>query len=357
MPPSSPPSAVQCFIYPEQGLPPTATASDLLPLFISDTLPREGTENLDNYDRTLTYTLSSLPDSFIFLADLTQHLAAVALALWPTWYGQSNLFKNSDHAADGLLNRFACLDLQSGNSGINLPWLKAAVQAGVTQRPPVMDERFPTGLQLHQLRLAIEPGRLRLAIALTDPAPLDHRLFALAKTLPWLAEQTQASVALLVPHQLADAPALAPVMYNAVTLRLPASAAPRADTEAKHTVYPIHGRPHPFSPGEQKLSQRLAADAELGSLFGCNQSVKTAKHSRYLVDFLWAEGRVVVEVDGYHYHSNRYGFSQDRQRDYELLVSGYIVLRLPHDEVIDDVEVAVEKIRDVVRFRRSGVDG
>ena len=46
-------------------------------------------------------------------------------------------------------------------------------------------------------------------------------------------------------------------------------------------------------------------------------------------------------------------FSCDRRRDYELIVSGYLVIRLPQDEVVEDVELAVEKIRDVVLFRRA----
>jgi very-short-patch-repair endonuclease len=62
---------------------------------------------------------------------------------------------------------------------------------------------------------------------------------------------------------------------------------------------------------------------------------------------------VIVEVDGYEHHSNRFAFSNDRRRDYELTVSDYLVLRLPHDEVIQDVGIAIEKIRDLVQFRRS----
>ena len=57
-------------------------------------------------------------------------------------------------------------------------------------------------------------------------------------------------------------------------------------------------------------------------------------------------------MDGYNFHSDRRAFSQDRRRDYELLIRGYAVLRLPHDEVIEDVAIAVEKVRDVVHFRR-----
>ncbi len=71
------------------------------------------------------------------------------------------------------------------------------------------------------------------------------------------------------------------------------------------------------------------------------------------MDLLWTAGKVVVEVDGYQHHGHRQAFSADRRRDYELTVSGYLVLRLPHDEVLDDVELAVEKIRDMVRFRQA----
>jgi very-short-patch-repair endonuclease len=62
---------------------------------------------------------------------------------------------------------------------------------------------------------------------------------------------------------------------------------------------------------------------------------------------------LVVEVDGYYWHSSPSAFSRDRQRDFELAVAGHLVLRLPHDEVIADVENAVEKIRTLVRFRRG----
>jgi very-short-patch-repair endonuclease len=81
-------------------------------------------------------------------------------------------------------------------------------------------------------------------------------------------------------------------------------------------------------------------------------SVRTRFDTEFLVDLVWADGKVIVEVDGYQYHSNRQAFSADRRRDYELTVSGYLVLRLPHDEVMDDVELALEKIRDMVHFRR-----
>jgi very-short-patch-repair endonuclease len=123
--------------------------------------------------------------------------------------------------------------------------------------------------------------------------------------------------------------------------------------EHKSLCWPINGVPYPFSPGKQALAGRLAWDPELAGLFEFNQKVTTVHASQYLVDLLWPAGKIIVEVDGYKYHGNRAAFSQDRYRDYELVISGYTVLRLPHDEVVGDVMLAVEKIRDIVRFQRK----
>lgn len=45
------------------------------------------------------------------------------------------------------------------------------------------------------------------------------------------------------------------------------------------------------------------------------------------VDALWANERVVVELDGLAYHLNRHAFQTDRERDRKLTLAGYKVLR------------------------------
>jgi Protein of unknown function (DUF559) len=42
----------------------------------------------------------------------------------------------------------------------------------------------------------------------------------------------------------------------------------------------------------------------------------------YLVDFLWREQRVIVEVDGYRAHAGRQAFEDDRARDAALTALG-----------------------------------
>src|SRR5215208_660692 len=54
----------------------------------------------------------------------------------------------------------------------------------------------------------------------------------------------------------------------------------------------------------------------------------------FLVDFLWPEHRLVVEVDGYEFHRDRGSFESDRARDAELAVQGHRVLRFTYRQVI-----------------------
>jgi very-short-patch-repair endonuclease len=46
------------------------------------------------------------------------------------------------------------------------------------------------------------------------------------------------------------------------------------------------------------------------------------------VDFLWPDEKLIVEVDGYRYHSHRAAFEADRQRDARLVAAGFRVIRV-----------------------------
>lgn len=308
-----------------------------------------------NSYRFIAQAWNSLPGQQTIIEDVLQALAQAAYGLWPRWYCQENIFCRSSPCLTetALLNHFKCLELQAGTKAICLPWLKAAVNACQSQKQPVLPG-FTRALQLSQLALTIDPENLVVAIAVEDEQPLAHQLLGLAKAASWIAHQTQARIALFIPEVLAQASELDSVLYGAIALPKLFQMPEEDDfEESTHVVFPVQGRPHPFSPGEQKLAEWLAKDVELASLFQFNQTVYTIRHSQYLVDLLWPQERVIVEVDGYRHHGNQFGFRRDRHRDYELLISGYLILRLPHDEVVNDVERAVEKIRDVVRFRRN----
>jgi very-short-patch-repair endonuclease len=55
----------------------------------------------------------------------------------------------------------------------------------------------------------------------------------------------------------------------------------------------------------------------------------------YLVDFLWAEQKLIVEVDGYESHGHRAKFESDRRRDQRLMAGGYRVIRVTWRQLRD----------------------
>lgn len=53
------------------------------------------------------------------------------------------------------------------------------------------------------------------------------------------------------------------------------------------------------------------------------------------VDFGVVGTKVVIEVDGYEFHSDPVAFERDRHRDAQLVALGYIVIRLSFRQVFD----------------------
>mgnify|MGYP001121113229 CR=1 FL=1 len=291
--------------------------------------------------------------------DVLDQLAVLASGLFPDWYGAAARFAAVDaQTADFDViptDRLDRSDLLQ--RGVSVPWLKAArrlCRRGALPRP----RGFPASVQAAQLAMAVDPSPLLIALALDDEAPSHEALRGLSSVAEWLAREAHARVALIVPEALEGSTALDGVSFEAVRVR------PRTPIEEpvesrseplppRLSVSPLIGRPNPASRGEMMLARRLEADAELAGLFRYNVRVDTPRGTSPLVDLVWESGKLVVEVDGFYYHSDETAFSRDRRRDYELMLGGFLVLRMPEDEVADDVELAVEKVRDMAALRRG----
>ncbi len=65
----------------------------------------------------------------------------------------------------------------------------------------------------------------------------------------------------------------------------------------------------------------------------------------YEVDMLWPEAKVVVELDGYAFHSHRAAFERDRDRSLVLEAAGYRVLRVTWRELIESPELVLDALR------------
>lgn len=116
---------------------------------------------------------------------------------------------------------------------------------------------------------------------------------------------------------------------------------------------PIEGRPHPGSPAELTLAAALESTADLARCFLYNHRVRTVFQSEPVVDLVHSIRPLCVEVDSYRFHTGRAAFARDRQRDFELMATGRVVLRLTHGEITRDVGAAIEKIRAILRTMES----
>jgi very-short-patch-repair endonuclease len=64
----------------------------------------------------------------------------------------------------------------------------------------------------------------------------------------------------------------------------------------------------------------------------------------YEVDLLWRDRRLIVEVDGFAFHSTRAAFERDRRRDAELQAHGYRVVRFTWRQIVHEPEAVVARI-------------
>jgi very-short-patch-repair endonuclease len=78
-----------------------------------------------------------------------------------------------------------------------------------------------------------------------------------------------------------------------------------------------------------------------------------ARVGAHEVDFLWPDERVVVEVDGYQWHSDRQAFEHDRLRDAELQALGCRVLRVTWRQLQREPRAVVARIAATLRRSRD----
>ncbi len=126
-----------------------------------------------------------------------------------------------------------------------------------------------------------------------------------------------------------------------------------AEPAARRLILPSSAITSRGSAIERRMREALRAAPDLAGLFEDEVTLQLdALGFTPRVDLLWREGKVVVELDGAE-HERDPNYGADRHRDYELLVAGYLVLRLTNAEVELDLGRSLEKVRRVVNMRRG----
>ena len=70
-----------------------------------------------------------------------------------------------------------------------------------------------------------------------------------------------------------------------------------------------------------------------------------------LVDLLWPDHGLIVELDGRTAHATRAGFEADRRRDNELQLAGFLVLRFTHRRLRQEPEAVIREITAALAVR------
>jgi very-short-patch-repair endonuclease len=144
----------------------------------------------------------------------------------------------------------------------------------------------------------------------------------------------------------------------------------RATTPAK--LLALAGSPrHARRPGVWRVRAMLAGDndpartrsaAEEGFLglirsTDLPQPEANAPVGRYQVDFLWRAQRIVVEVDGFAFHSSPRSFEADHRRESDLDAAGYHVLRFTWRQIQETPTKVIGRVCRAVGRAEGRVEG
>jgi Protein of unknown function (DUF559) len=248
-------------------------------------------------------------------------LADLAAALWPEWQGPE-----SPQPLPRLLPA----------------WRRAATRlASAGCRPRF--RRLPRETEFAYL-LSVLPDLVLLAEV--DPLR-SERAAPIITALDWCRRHGAAVAALLGEEPAAEAP-WDLLLYDAIIVEpLP------IEPSARRLIAPSPDITSSGSAIERRMRAALQAAPDLAGLFEDEVTLQLgALGPTPRVDLLWRAGKVVVELDGPE-HERDPNYGADRHRDYELLVAGYLVLRLTNAEVQLDLGRSLEKVRRVVNLRRE----
>lgn len=73
----------------------------------------------------------------------------------------------------------------------------------------------------------------------------------------------------------------------------------------------------------------------------------------YIADFLWPEVKLIVEVDGFSFHSSRSAFEHDRKRDQRLIAAGYTVIRITWRQLEQEPYAVIARIAQAIAARAA----
>lgn len=86
--------------------------------------------------------------------------------------------------------------------------------------------------------------------------------------------------------------------------------------------------------------------------FGLPEPVMAAKVAGWEVDALFADEKVIVELDGWDFHSSRQSFESDRERDTSTLATGHVTVRMTWERMHERAAREAARLHTILEHRR-----
>ncbi|GGN83869.1 hypothetical protein GCM10010112_62630 [Actinoplanes lobatus] len=298
----------------------------------------------------ITYEAVAPTRAIDLIDDLLERLDLVARELYPAWLPAADLIREPSGAGVMAVRSIALRHAHDGGHyGPFLADLAERALHGVAA-----GGRFTREVKAAELAKVIPRcfDRHRVAILVSVPdgmSPEDER--TLVSAARWLADIGRFGIWL--------AGTALDSIDDIVRVRFRPQAAGAAEPEThrsplSNTIgYPaIAGRPHPASMAEQSLEAALsgvdwAAGREWNQIYQAHPLTNPIR-----VDLLWRDERCVVEIDGAE-HREPERFAADRQRDVQLQLAGYAVLRFTNTQVVQHRDLVMSQLRQFLDCRRA----
>jgi very-short-patch-repair endonuclease len=190
-----------------------------------------------------------------------------------------------------------------------------------------------SGIRIHRSRaLTRDDVRTHLGIRVTSPA---RTILDLAPTL--------------------DAKALTRMVNEALLSNYLRSAS-LAELLERQPRHPGAKRLRPFveagaGPTRSQLEDEFVAFTRR---YGLPRPEMNARVAGYEVDALFREERVIVELDGYHFHSSRAAFERERDRDANTLAAGFETVRATWKRLRGAPAREADRLHRILETRRGG---
>jgi len=267
-------------------------------------------------------------------------------ALYPAWLPDAEGIETPGGGGEEAVRSIA---RRMGESGaLFAPYLEALAVAALKGQTCQLNISVPSEVRLRECyKLFLSSYGVEKAILLLS-VPDDYQRnqhAILEHTVLWIASQPSFPVWLVGDdldwlERIPRAPSF--------RRSEPGAAAP---IPAPH-VTPLSGRPNPFSDTEKRLEAYLArCDWSTGRAWNKPWS-NGALGKPIRVDLMWAQERLVVELDGPE-HIGPARYADDRRRDRILQAAGFRVLRFTNEEVQTDISRVASEIEQFLETARE----